>query len=413
MKNSVELLAPISDFASLHAAIEAGADAIYFGLSKFSMRARPSNSFTLEDISKVTSICKKNNVKSYVTLNTVVYNDEINTAHQICDFLKKSDIDAIIASDFAVLTYARSINLPIHLSTQANVSNIESVKFFSQFADVIVLARELTLEQIKDICEKIKKENIQGPSKKNIKIELFAHGALCVAISGKCYMSLAQYNFSANKGSCLHPCRRKYKIIEEDTNQELIIDNHYVMSPKDLCTLPILDKIIDAGVSILKIEGRGKAPEYVYTVIKSYKDALDSIANNTFSNEKITSLLEDLQTVYNRGFWEGGYYLGEKLGKWSNSSGSQSTFKKTYIGKVTNYFSKINVAEVKLEAHLLKENDHIIVIGQTTGVIKHQVKLMKDINKKTIKQANKGETITFESQKKLRKNDQIYLFEKK
>src|SRR3989338_5866440 len=315
-----EVMAPAGSYESLIAAIKAKADSIYFGVSKLNMRAR-SGSFGFKDIEKVAAICMENNVKAYLALNTIMYDDDLELMRKICGKAKESKIDAIIASDIAAMEYARSIGLEVHASTQLNISNIEAVRFFSKYADVMVLARELSLRQIDDICGHIKKEKIKGPNGNLLKIELFCHGALCVSIAGKCYMSLAAYNMPANRGECLQNCRRAYRVIDEETGNELILENKYVMSPKDLCTIGFLDKIADAGVSILKIEGRARSAEYVYTVTKAYKEALESIKAGSYTKDKIKQWTKNLESVYNRGFWHGGYYLGKKLGEWSNAYG--------------------------------------------------------------------------------------------
>src|SRR3989344_8296374 len=331
MEKNIELMSTVGNYESLIAAINSGADSIYFGVEQLNMRAKSANNFTIKDIDKITKICKENKIECFLTLNTIMYNHDLNLMKKICNKAKKSNVNAIIASDVSAMMYANSIGLNVHCSTQTNVSNIESVKFYSKFVDVIVLARELTLMQTKDICNKIKKQNIKGPSGNPIRIEIFAHGALCVAISGKCYMSLAVYNASANRGACLQNCRRSYRVIDEETGDELVVNNKYVMSPKDLCTIGFIDKILDSGVSILKIEGRGRPPEYVYTVVKCYKEAIDSYYNKTYNQEKIDKWTKELESVFNRGFWHGGYYLGKKLGEWSGSYGSKAKKEKSFI----------------------------------------------------------------------------------
>ena len=406
MNQEIEIMAPVGSFESLHAAIEAGADSVYFGVDYLNMRARASNNFTINNLQEIVSICAAINIKTYVTLNTIIYDEDISCMQRICDAVKASKVSAIIASDMSVINYARSINQNIHLSTQVNVCNIEAVRFYSKYADVIVLARELTLDQIKNICLSIYKENIIGPSGNLVKIEIFIHGALCVAIAGKCYMSLAQYNSSANRGACLQACRRSYRVIDEETNNELSIDNQYIMSPKDLCTIGFLDKILEAGVSILKIEGRGRSPDYVYKVTKTYKDALNGIMSGSFTQENIDKWIQELKSVYNRGFWHGGYYLGKKLGEWSDSYGSQATEKKVYIGKATNYFNNIKVAEFKLETQSLKKGDKILITGPTTGVI---FSVIRSIRTHQGIQADKGDIVTFLLPQKIRKNDKLYL----
>ena len=407
--SSIEILAPVGNMASLKAAINAKADAVYFAVDKFNMRSRSSENFTFKDLDKITKICRDEGIKCYVTLNSVMYDDDLPKIREILEKLKKASVDAVIASDLSVITYARSIGLRVHASTQLNICNIEAVRFFAKYCDVMVLARELTLAQIKKICEKIKSENILGPHGQLIKVEVFAHGALCVAIAGKCYMSLAQYNMSANRGKCLQSCRRKYRIIEEETNKELIVDNQYIMSPKDLCVLPFLDQIYKSDISILKIEGRGRTAEYVFTVVSVYKEALDAIEKNDLSKEKIDLFLNRLQRVYNRGFWIGGYYLGQALGEWSGTYGSKATTEKIYVGKVTNYYSNKKVVEMKVEAHPINTNDPFYIIGHTTGVLEGKIENLCHAKEKN--KAKQGEIVSFYFPTKVRKNDKLYLIQ--
>ncbi len=407
----VELLAPAGSFESLTAAIQAGADAIYFGVGNLNMRSRAA-SFSEQDLARVAQICKKSTVNCYLALNTVVYNNELEKIHTLVAQAKKAGVNAIIACDIAVIEACKKLHMPVHISTQANVSNIEAVKFYSQYADVIVLARELTLDHITDICSQIKKQRICGPSGKLVSIEIFVHGALCVSISGKCYMSLALYNRSANRGACYQPCRRTYSVKDTETDAELEIDNHYIMSPKDLCTITFLDKILKSGVGVLKIEGRGRAPEYVATVVRTYKDAIQSIEQRTYTQAKVKQLLAQLQTVYNRGFWQGGYYLGKQLGKWSGCEGSQATMKKVYIGVVDNYFSKKQVACIHIDAERICHKDTLLIIGPTTGVVTLEAgKIILD--EKEVDCAVKGQLITIPVSQKVRKNDKVYVFRKK
>ena len=410
-----ELLSPAGSFVNLRAAIDAGTDGVYFGLQELNMRSVAAHNFTLKDLPKITALCKNNKIKSYLTVNSLIYDQDLPLAQKLCDEAKKHGIDAVIASDTAILEYLKKIKLSAHISTQMNVGNIEAVRFFSRYADTIVLARELTLEQISSITQAIKKEQIKGPDGQLVKIEIFIHGALCVAISGKCYMSLALYNQSANRGKCQQPCRRKYKIIDEVTKKELVIDNQYVMSPKDLCTISVLDKIIQSGASVLKIEGRARSPEYVWQVTRSYKEALESLKedqkdNNTYTPEKIKTWQEELKSVYNRGFWEGGYYLGEKLGEWSNSSGSKATYKRTYLGKAIKYFAKLKVAEFLLETGSLKIGNEVYITGPTTGLLKLKVSSLHTSG--PVKLAIKGEKAALLVGHKVRRNDQLYLIEK-
>ena len=412
MKNKIEIMAPVGSYESLMAAINAGADSVYFGIGHLNMRSRSSKNFDLEDLKKITKIAKKNNVKTYLTLNTIVYDDEINYLKKIVDSAKKNNVDAIIACDMSVINYCREVGMRVHMSTQTNISNIEAVRFYSKFADVIVLARELTLKQISNIVSLIKKENIKGPSGELIKIEIFIHGALCVSISGKCYMSLAQYNYSANRGACLQTCRRAYKVIDEETNEELKIDNKYVMSPKDLCIIRFIDKIIESGVSVFKIEGRGRSPDYVYQVVKSYKEAIELYNQGKLSSKKISYLEENLKKVFNRGFWHGGYYLGNKLGEWSGTYGSKATKEKAFIGIVKHYYSKRKIAEIIIQKEEINISDEILITGTTTGVIESKIKSIM-IDGKKIKSVNKGNIVTIPIEKKVRKNDKVYVLKNK
>jgi putative protease len=405
--SNVEIMAPAGSFEALQAATKAGADSVYFGVGKLNMRARSAN-FKFKDLEKVAAICKKNNVKSYLALNTILYDSDIGIMKRVCNRAKKAGVNAVIVSDIAAMMYAKYIGLEVHSSTQLNISNIEAVKFFSEFTDVIIPARELTLKQIESIVKQIKKEKIKGPSGKPVKIELFCHGALCVSIAGKCYMSLATYNASANRGACLQNCRRSYKVIEEGTGNELVIDNKYVMSPKDLCTIGFLDKIVKAGVSVLKIEGRARSPEYVYEVTKAYKEAIESINRNNYTKDKIKGWTKKLKGVYNRGFWDNGYYLGKKLGQWSGTSGSKATTKKRYIGKVFNYFNKPQVAEIILEAGKLKQSDSLLITGPTTGVVQTKAETILKDDKK-VREAKKKDHVTVKVPEKARKNDKVYV----
>lgn len=405
-----KILSPVGYFDSLQAAIDAKADAIYFGIQNLNMRSLSSNNFTLEDLPKIAQICKDKSIESYLTVNSIVYNDEISLMKEIIDAAKKNDISAIIAHDFSALEYAKKVGCKIHISTQANVSNIEAVKFYSQYADLIVLARELTIEQITEITSAIEKEKIKGSSNELIKIEIFIHGALCSSISGKCYLSLMQYNKSANRGECLQACRRKYKVTELETNKELLIDNERIMSLKDLCTIAHIDKLINSKVNVFKIEGRARKPEYVYTVTKCYKEAIDAYFSNTLSQEKINKWLEELSNVYNRGFWHGGYYLGKQTEIWCTTHGSQAQTKKTYIGSATNYFSKIQVGEFLIHSNELKVGDEVLIIGPTTGVIKTIITSI--FTDKRVDIAYKGEKVAIKLDQKIRKNDKLYLLEK-
>lgn len=405
----IEVMAPAGSFDSLMAAIKAGAQSVYLGVGELNMRARASHNFTLEDLSEVVSICRKHRVKVYLTLNTVMYGADLPEMKKVCDKAKEVGVDAIIASDMSVINYAKSKGINIHISTQTNVSNIEAVDYFSQYADVVVLARELKLEQIRSISEEITKRDIRGPSGELIKIELFVHGALCMAISGKCYLSLNAHNSSANRGACLQNCRRKYRVIEEETGNELVLDNQYIMSPKDLCTIEFLDQIIDAGVSVLKLEGRGKPPEYVYTVTQCYREAVESIRTHSFSEEKRVDWMKRLQTVYNRDFWKGGYYLGKEIEMWSGDNGSQATKKKIYAGKVLNYFSNLKVGEILLEAHRIKKGDRVIITGESTGIVEFHVETLRSHTREKVDVGEKGEVVTLALPEKVRRNCKLYL----
>ena len=408
MNKSIEIMAPAGSYESLMAAINAGANSVYFGIEQLNMRARAANNFTTEDLKKIVKICKEHNVKTYLTLNTIMYDHDIALMKRICDSAKKEGVTAAICSDVAAMSYAKEIGLEVHISTQANVSNFETVKFYAHFADVIVLARELTFAQVKRITEKIEEEQVKGPSGDLVEIELFIHGALCVAISGKCYMSLATYNSSANRGACLQNCRRSYKVIDEETGDELRIENKYIMSPKDLCTIGFIDKILDAGVKVLKIEGRGRAADYVHTTVGCYREAVDSYLNGTYTEGKIKIWTEKLESVFNRGFWHGGYYLGKQLGEWSGVYGSKTTKEKKYLGLATNYFMTPKIAEFQLEAGEVKVGDEILITGPTTGVIQINIEsLYKD--EQTIDSAVKGDEITFPVSEKVRPNDKLFL----
>lgn len=406
MKNTVELLAPAGSFESLNAAINAGADAVYFGASHLNMRAKSINSFSLEDLEEIASICKANHVKTYLTLNTVMYDHDTNLIKTVLELVKKHEIDAVIATDFAVIELCRQLQIPLHISTQANVSNVETVQFFAPYSNVIVLARELTLTQTAHITREIERRNIRGISGELMKIEIFVHGALCMAISGKCYLSLHEQNASANRGACTQNCRRPYKVTDLETGNELVVDNEYIMSPKDLCTINILDEIIAAGVTVLKIEGRGKSADYVYTVTRCYREALTAIEEGTYTAEKIATWMQTLETVYNRGFWEG-YYLGRHLGEWTKDPGSAATEKKIYVAKGSNYFSKIGIAEFEMESGSLKVGDDLLVIGRDLGAEKVNLSTLY-VNGELANEAKRGDKVTFPFERKINKNDKLY-----
>jgi putative protease len=403
-----ELMSPVGSYESLHAAIKAGADSIYFGVEQLNMRARSSKTFTLDDLKEIARITSEQDIKSYLALNTIVYDDEIELMRSICDAAKAANISAVIASDVSAITYARSINLDVHISTQANISNIGAVQFYAQFSDVLVLARELTMEQIQSISAAIHKQNITGPSGELVHIELFIHGALCVSISGKCYMSLAAKNLSANRGECIQTCRRQFRVIDEATNEELVIDNKFVMSPKDLCMIGSMDKLIEAGASVFKIEGRGRSSDYVYHATKAYRQAIDSYFAGTYTSDKIKEWTEKLENVFNRGFWHGGYYLGKKLGEWSGAYGSVAKKQKTYIGHVINYFAKPKIAQFSIDTHGLKVGDRIAVTGPTTGYEERVVESMF-VDEQPAQAAQKGDDITIPFDVRVRKRDKLYV----
>ncbi|HIJ11586.1 TPA: U32 family peptidase [Candidatus Woesearchaeota archaeon] len=407
MNKKIEIMAPVGSFEALHAAINAGADSVYFGIEQLNMRARAANNFTTEDLKEIVKICQEKDVKTYLTLNTVMYDHDITLMKTICDTAKEAGLTAVILSDIAALQYARSIGLEVHMSTQTNITNMEAVKFYAQFSDVIVLARELTLKQIESITNQIKEEDIRGPKGELIQIEIFVHGALCVAISGKCYMSLATYNSSANRGVCLQNCRRSYKLIDDETGDELRVENKYIMSPKDLCTIGFIDKLIDAGVSVFKIEGRGRAPEYVDTVVRCYKEAVESYYDNTYTPEKIAVWTTKLESVFNRGFWHGGYYLGKQLGEWSGKYGSHATEEKQYLGRITNYYNQKEVGEFHLETGEITTGDTLLVTGPTTGVVRATVEEIHT-DDGTVVKAVKGDIITIKVPTKVRKNDKFF-----
>jgi putative protease len=402
----IEITAPVGSWESLLAAIQAGADSVYFGVGVLNMRARSSVNFSLHDLVKITRTCRKHNVKTYLTLNTVIFDNEITEVKRIVDSAKKNGVTAIIASDQAVIRYARTVEMPVHLSTQANVTNFEAVKYWSTMADVMVTARELNLEQVTAITRKIKHQKIKGPGGNPVKIEVFIHGALCMAVSGKCYLSLDHYNASANRGACVQLCRRPYQVRDKATGIELDIDNEYIMSPKDLCTIGFLDKIIAAGVSILKIEGRGRSPEYVKSAVSCYREAVDAIVTGNFTREKVEQWTGRLKTVYNRGFWEG-YYLGRKTGEWAEQHGSIATQSKEYIGKITNYFTKLKVAEIKMESGQIKPGDHIYIQGPTTGSIELTVPEIQ-VNLKAVEKTIKGDHCSIAVDTFLRRADKVY-----
>jgi putative protease len=405
--DKIEIMAPAGCFESLRAAIKAGADSIYFGIKGLNMRSLGAKNFTVEDLPELVKICEESGVRSYITLNTVMYDEDMDYLKKIADTAKKAGVSAAICMDMAAVGYCNEIGFEVHTSTQTNVSNVEAVKFFSQFADTIVLARELTLDQIKGICDTIKREDIRGKKGELQKIEIFVHGALCVSISGKCYMSLAAFNKSANRGECLQVCRRKYRVFDDETGNELVVDNEYIMSPKDLCTIEIIDKIIESGVSVLKIEGRGRSPDYVYKTVKAYREAVESVIDGSFSDEKVKAWMVELESVFNRGFWQGGYYLGEKLGEWSGVYGSKATKKKIQIGKAINYYSDKKIGDFQLQSDSISLGDTYAITGTTTGYIEGKIESLHTDNG-PVKTAKKGEAVSFPVKEKIRKNDKLF-----
>jgi len=411
-REDIEIMSPAGNFEALQAAIQGGADSVYFGVGELNMRSHSANNFLIDDLPKIVEICRGNGVKSYLTLNIIIYDNEIEQMRQTVDAACRAGVSAIIASDMAVIQYARKVGMEVHISTQLNVSNIESVRYHAQFADVIVLARELALTQIKNIGEAIRREQIKGPSGRLVALELFCHGALCMAVSGKCYLSLHQYNASANRGACYQICRRGYQVTDLETGMQLEIDNKYIMSPKDLCTIEFIDKILDAGVSVLKIEGRARSAEYVKYVTSAYRRAADAVCNGTYSKEMATELKQRLSTVFNRGFWDG-YYQGAKIGEWSNVYGNKATRRKRYVGKVTNYFSNLSVAEILIETGELCQGDTVLISGPSTGVIECNVEEIR-VDLQVADKAVKGEycSIPLPGGVKLRRSDKVYIWEK-
>lgn len=405
-KKEIDLLVPAGSFESLIAGIQAGANAIYFGVEQLNMRSRSSNNFTVEDLSKISKICKKNKVKSYLTLNTLVYDYDISLMKTIIDAAKKNEIDAIIVSDQSVFNYSKKVGMKTHVSTQANISNIESVEFYSAYADAVVLARELSLMQVAAITKEIKRRDIKGPSGQLIQVEIFAHGALCMAISGKCYMSLHSNFASANRGACIQNCRKSYVVIDKEDGVEFEVDNEYIMSAKDLCTIEFLDQIIDAGVSIVKIEGRGRSADYVSTVVACYREAIDACLAGEYSSKLFAGWKKRLSTVFNRGFWDG-YYLGRTMGEWNNEYGSKATKQKVFIGKGLKYFKEISVGEFKMESHSLSVGDEVLITGPTTGVMQFIVDELR-IDEKNAQKVKKGQVFSIVVNDRIRPSDKIY-----
>ncbi len=409
-RKDFEIMAPVGSYESLHAAINAGADAVYFGVEGLNMRARSSVNFTLADLHNIADICRQAGVKTYLTVNTVIYDAEIELCHKVIDAAKEAGISAIIATDIAAISYARSIGVEVHISTQSNVTNIEAVRFYSAMADVMVLARELNLDQVRAIHDAIVRENICGPSGRRVGIEMFCHGALCMAVSGKCYLSLHEMNSSANRGACTQICRRGYTVTDRETGEQLAIENKYIMSPKDLKTIHFLNKMVDAGVTVFKIEGRARGPEYVSIAVEAYDRALRAICDGTYDEALIAELDKRLEMIFNRGFWDG-YYLGQRLGEWSAKYGSSATRTKQYIAKGVRYFSKLGVAEFLMEAAELKVGDEVVITGPTTGAVIVTIDEIR-VDLKPVEKAVKGESISIPVPCKVRPSDRLYLWVK-
>ncbi len=407
-RKDFEIMAPVGSWESLAAALSAGADAVYFGIEGLNMRSRSSANFTMDDMDNIVAECNRHGVKSYLTVNTVVYDSDISLLHNIIDRAKQAGISAIISADMAAILYARQIGQEVHISTQVNVANADAVRFYSQFADVMVLARELNMEQVKGITDQIRNEDIKGPNGEPVRIEMFCHGALCMAVSGKCYMSLHQMNSSANRGACNQICRRAYVVTDKDTGQELEVDNQYIMSPKDLKTIHFLNKMVDAGVRVFKIEGRARGPEYVKEVVECYNQALQAICDGTYDEEKIAQWDERLSRVFNRGFWDG-YYLGQRLGEWSSKYGPSSSRVKVYAAKAIRYFSKIGVAEFKLESSELAVGDEVVITGPTTGALIFKVDEIR-VDLQAVEKAVKGDRFSIPVPERVRPNDRLYIW---
>ena len=405
-RKDFEIMAPAGSWESLQAAIQAGADSVYFGIERLNMRSRSSSNFTTEDLHRIVERCKEAGIKSYLTINTIIYDEDLELMREIVDNAKEAGVSAIIAADVAVMQYAISQGVEVHLSTQLNISNIEALRFYAQFADVVVLARELNMDQVAEIHRRIVEENIVGRNGELIRIEMFCHGALCMAVSGKCYLSLHELNASANRGACMQVCRRAYRVHDEDSDIELTVDNKYIMSPKDLKTIHFMNKMMDSGVRVFKIEGRARGAEYVKAVVSCYNEAIEAHLNNTFTDEKVADWDVRLSKVFNRGFWDG-YYLGQRLGEWSHNYGSKATHKKVYIGKCTNFFQKIGVAEFLLEAQTLSVGDEILVTGETTGAYEDVVEEVR-VDLKPVDTVEKGTYFSIKTKDVVRRNDKLF-----
>lgn len=407
-RSDFEIMAPVGSRESLAAAITAGADAVYFGIEGLNMRSRSSSNFTLEDMKEIAALCRSKGVKTYLTVNTIIYDSDVPKMHEVIDAAIDARISAIIASDIAVILYATEKNIDVHISTQCNISNIEAVRFYSRFSDVMVLSRELNLYQVKEIHDSIVSENIKGPSGQLVRLEMFCHGALCMAVSGKCYLSLHEMDSSANRGACNQICRRGYLVTDIETGDELTVENKYIMSPKDLKTIHFLNKMVDSGVTVFKIEGRARGPEYVLETVSSYSEALNAICNGTFNEEKITAWEKRLEKVFNRGFWNG-YYLGQRLGEWSHKYGSSATRTKFYVAKAIRWFSAIGVGEFKMEAGEISVGEEVIVSGPTTGALIFKVEELR-VDLKPVEKVKKGDLFSMPVPSKVRPSDKLYIW---
>lgn len=401
-----EIMAPVGSRESLAAAIQAGADSVYFGIGQLNMRSHSANHFTIEDLKEIAETCKARGIKTYLTVNTVIYGEDLSVMREIIDAAKQADITAAIVSDVAVMVYCRQVGLEVHLSTQLNISNIEALKFYAQFADVAVLARELNMNQVAEIYRQIQEQDVRGPRGELVRIEMFCHGAFCMAVSGKCYMSLHDANRSANRGECVQICRRSYTVTDNETGNQLEIDNKYIMSPKDLKTIRFIDKMMKAGVRVFKIEGRARGPEYVHEVVTCYKEAISSVIEGTYTVKKKDAWDERLKTVFNRGFWDG-YYQGQKMGEWTRNYGNKATERKVLVGKVIKYFSKLGVAEIAVEASEIALNEKMLITGTTTGVMKFTASEIR-YDLKPVDRAEKGWRVSLPVPDKVRPNDKVY-----
>ncbi|MCH5231254.1 MAG: U32 family peptidase [Muribaculaceae bacterium] len=407
-RSDFEIMAPVGSFESLAAALNAGTDAVYFGIEGLNMRSRSSSNFTLNDLRNIVRLCSEKNVKTYLTVNTIIYDADIEYMHSILEVAKEAGITAVIATDISTILYATSIGLEVHISTQCNISNYQAVVYYSQFADVMVLARELNLDQVKEIHDNIVANDLRGPKGDRIRLEMFCHGALCMAVSGKCYMSLHEMNSSANRGACNQICRRAYRVTDMETDDELVVDNKYIMSPKDLKTIHFLDKMVEAGVSVFKIEGRARGPEYVYETVRCYSEALEAICNGDFTEERLAEWEERLKKVFNRGFWDG-YYLGQRLGEWSKKYGSSATRVKQYVAKVQRYFSKLGVGEFRMESGELHPGDEVIITGPTTGALIFKAEELR-LDLEPVEKVYKGDIFSMPVPEKVRPSDRLYLW---